>query len=258
MPDSGLVARLRDRMPFLRWSFLRFAAGVRHVERTGQVGDGREIALRDHVLAHAMAGDPASVLATIDGFARNRSILMNVGDEKGTILDAAIGRAAPKLLLELGAYCGYSAVRTGRLLPEGARLVSVEANAANAEIARAVIAHAGLSNRITVVVGMIGDGGQTVRTLSEEHGFTAGALDFVFIDHMKTAYLSDLRTILATGWLHPDSVVVADNVKVPGAPDYLRYMRENEGTTWRTVEHSTHLEYQSLLKDLVLESTYIG
>ncbi|MBF6328101.1 O-methyltransferase [Nocardia transvalensis] len=234
------------------------AAGMRTVERTGQVGDGREAALRDHVLAHATAGDPGSVLAAIDDFARNHSILMNVGDEKGEILDAAIGRTQPKLLLELGAYCGYSAVRTGRVMPPGARLVSVEANPANADIARAVIAHAGLADRVAVVVGKIGDGGRTVRTLTDEHGFTPGSVDFLFIDHLKSAYLTDLRTILDAGWLHPGSVVVADNVKVPGAPDYLRYMRDSEGKTWRTIEHSTHLEYQSLVKDLVLESEYLG
>jgi catechol O-methyltransferase len=31
-----------------------------------------------------------------------------------------------------------------------------------------------------------------------------------------------------------------------------------EGKTWRTIEHDTHVEYQSLLKDLVLESEYLG
>ena len=35
--------------------------------------------------------------------------MINVGDEKGEILDAAIRRAEPRRLLELGTYCGYSA-----------------------------------------------------------------------------------------------------------------------------------------------------
>ena len=54
------------------------------------------------------------------------------------------------------------------------------------------------------------------------------------------------------------SVVVADNVGFPGAPAYRAHMREHEGRTWRTVEHKTHVEYQSLVPDLVLESTYLG
>jgi catechol O-methyltransferase len=35
-------------------------------------------------------------------------------------------------------------------------------------------------------------------------------------------------------------------------------MRAQEGHRWHTVEHDAHLEYQSLLKDLVLESEYLG
>ncbi|WP_405163733.1 O-methyltransferase [Nocardia sp. NBC_01499] len=256
--QSGLGARVRDRLPFLRWSIIRMGLGIGSVLRTGQVGDGREQALLDHVRATATAGDPDSVLAAIDDFARNRSLLMNVGDEKGLILDNAIRRAEPTLLLELGAYCGYSAVRTGRAMPADARLVSVEASPANAEIARAVIEHAGLADRIAVVIGKIGDGGATMRHLAIDHDFGPGAVDFVFIDHLKTAYLPDLETIMSASWLHPGTVVVADNVRIPGAPGYRRYMREHEGSSWRTTEHKTHVEYQSLVADLVLESEYLG
>ena len=35
-------------------------------------------------------------------------------------------------------------------------------------------------------------------------------------------------------------------------------MKTQEGEAWRTVEHETHVEYQTLLKDLVLESEYLG
>ncbi|MFI6169500.1 O-methyltransferase [Nocardia sp. NPDC051052] len=256
--QTGLGARMRDRLPFLRWSTIRMGLGMGNVLRTGQVGDGRERALLEHVRATATAGDPDSVLAAIDDFARNRSLLMNIGDEKGLLLDNAIKRAEPTLLLELGAYCGYSAVRTGRTMPSSARLVSVEASPDNAEIARAVIEHAGLADRISVVIGKIGDGGATMRHLAIEHDFGPGALDFVFIDHLKTAYLPDLKSMLDASWLHPGTIVVADNVRIPGAPGYRRYMREHEGTNWRTTEHKTHLEYQSLVADLVLESEYLG
>ncbi|MGW4242573.1 O-methyltransferase [Nocardia sp. NPDC004722] len=258
MAGRSLAEALRDRLPFLRWSVLRFMVGGPTFVRTGQVGDGRERAARDFVLSRSPAGDPDGVLAAFDDFARNHSLLVNIGDEKGLILDAALRKYSPRQLLELGGYCGYSAIRTARLLGDDARLVSVEMNADNAEIARALIAHAGLSDKVSVVVGIIGDGGQTVETLAAEHGFGPGTLDFVFVDHEKSAYLPDLKTILDAGWLHAGSVVVADNVAIPGAPDYRRYMRESEGTRWRTTEHHTHTEYQSLLADLVLESEYVG
>jgi catechol O-methyltransferase len=80
----------------------------------------------------------------------------------------------------------------------------------------------------------------------------------VFIDHDKTAYLPDLQRIVSERWLHPGSVVVADNVKFPGAPEYRTYLREQEGKSWRTTERRTHVEYQSLVRDLVLDSEYLG
>ncbi|WP_067708188.1 O-methyltransferase [Nocardia yamanashiensis] len=257
MRGKGIGSVLRDRVPFLRWSWIRFVLGAPTFVRTGQVGDGREAAARNYVLAHSTAGDPDSVLAAFDAYARDHRMLVNVGDEKGLILDAALERAKPRLLLELGAYCGYSAVRTGRALSPDDLLVSVEFNPANAEIARAVIAHAGLADRVSVVDGSIGDDGKTLARLAD-HGFGPGTLDFVFIDHDKDAYLPDLETLIGTGWFHPGSVVLADNVGVPGAPGYRRYMQQEQGRTWQTTEHRTHVEYQSLLRDLVLESVYQG
>ena len=145
-----------------------------------------------------------------------------------------------------------------RVMPEQARLYSIEFSPANAEIARRIWDHAGLGDRVTVIVGTLGDGGRTMARLEDEHGFSGGALDFVFVDHDKTAYLPDLERILNQGWLHPGSVVVADNVKFPGAPKYRAYLKAQEGKEWHTIEHDAHAEYQSLVKDLVLESKYLG
>lgn len=246
------------RFPFLRPSLIRAMLSMGRLNRTGQVGDGREERLAKYVVENARHGDLDDVIRVIDEFAYKRSFLINVGDEKGEILDRAVQRVRPKLLLELGTYCGYSALRICRAMPDDGRLVSVEFSAANAEIARRIWAHAGVGERVAVVVGTLGDGGPTVTALEAEHDFAAASLDFVFLDHDKSAYLSDLQLILERQWLHPDSVVVADNIKMPGAPGYRDYMKQQEGKRWRTVEHQTHAEYQSLVKDLVLESEYLG
>ena len=95
---------IKVRIPLLRWSVWRLAIGVRNISRTGQIGDGREAAAVDYVLANARAGDLDDVIATIDRFAYQESILINVGDEKGLLLDAAVRRADPALALELGTY----------------------------------------------------------------------------------------------------------------------------------------------------------
>jgi catechol O-methyltransferase len=246
------------RVPFLRRSFLRLLLAVRRLRTDGQVGDAREEALAAYVLANARQGDIDDVIRVIDDFCYNRSFMMNVGDEKGEILDAAVRRVRPRRLLELGTYCGYSALRMVRVMPSYARLYSIELSPANADIARRIWDHAGVGDRATVVVGHLGDGGSTLDRLHAEHGFASRSIDFVFIDHDKAAYLPDLQRILSQGWLHPRSVVVADNVKFPGAPEYRAYMKKQEGRSWYTTEHKTHVEYQSWIKDLVLESEYVG
>lgn len=188
---------------------------------TGQIGDGREAAAADYVERHARPGDIDDVLDTIDEYAYRKSFLVNIGDEKGLLLDAAVRRADPELALELGTYCGYGALRIARAAP-AARVISVELAEANAQVARRI--WAGL----------------------------------VFLDHNKERYLPDLRTIMDQGWLRPGAVVVADNVRLPGSPRYRAYMREQQGITWRTTEHKTHGEYGIELPDLVLESVYLG
>jgi catechol O-methyltransferase len=246
---------LKQRVPFLDWSFLRTAARLWNLPRTGQFGDGREAAAIEYVLRNARPGDLDDVLATIDRFAYEKAHLVNIGDEKGALLDAAVQRANPKLALELGTYCGYSALRIARAAP-AAKVYSIEKAAANAENARRIWAHAGVADRVTCVVGTIGDGGCALDTLANEHGFSSGKLDFLFLDHYKPAYVTDLLSILDRGWLHLGSIVVADNCRLPR--QYQKYMRQQQGRQWNTTEHKTHVEYQTSIRDLVLESDYLG
>ena len=57
---------------------------------------------------------------------------------RGAALDDAIKKASPTAAMELGTYCGYSAIRIGRLLPPGGKLVSVEVDPLYAAIATKV------------------------------------------------------------------------------------------------------------------------
>lgn len=248
---------LKQRVPFLRLSFWRLAIGARNITKTGQIGDGREAAAADYVVANARQGDIDDVIAKVDQFAYEKSILINVGDEKGELLDAAVRRADPGLALEMGTYCGYSSLRIARAAPS-AKVFSIELSSANADVARRIWAHAGVDDRVTCVVGTISDCGITLDALAAEHGFAADKLDFVFIDHDKDAYLRDLQSILDRGWLRRGSIVVADNIGFPGSPKYRDFMNQQQGQLFDTVDHKTHAEYQTLIPDVVLESEYLG
>jgi catechol O-methyltransferase len=229
---------------------------LRNIPATGQTGDGREAAAVEYVLDHVQPGDIDGVLAALDDYAYKTALLINVGDRKGALLDAAVRRANALLALELGTYCGYGALRIARAAPN-AKVYSIEFADANAVNARRIWGHAGVADRVMCVVGTIGDGGRTLETLAGRHGFSPGTLDFVFIDHDKAAYLADLQHILKRDWLHPGSIVVADNVKWPGVPDYHAYMRRQQGVLWDTREHQANVEYRQI-PDLVLESEYLG
>src|ERR1700746_842246 len=101
---------VKRRLGMLRWSVIRMGLGARSFSRTGQWGDGREAAVADYVVANAREGDIDDVLATIDTFAYERSYLINIGDEKGRLLAAAVTRADPALALELGTSVGSSSL----------------------------------------------------------------------------------------------------------------------------------------------------
>lgn len=66
----------------------------------------------------------------------------------GAILDSIVVETSPSTALELGTYCGYSTVRISRLLPQATTLITVEMNPECAHVARQVISHAGLQDKV--------------------------------------------------------------------------------------------------------------
>ena len=70
------------------------------------MGNTREEGLVKFVLAHAVKGDAASVLSTMDKFCYEQSWMMALGDVKGKIIHREVLQARPRLALEFGGYCG--------------------------------------------------------------------------------------------------------------------------------------------------------
>lgn len=207
----------------------------------------REQAALQHVLRHATQGSPQSVLQSLDEFARRRRWLQNVGPRKGAILIEALREARARRVLEIGSYCGYSATLIGgHLAGCGGQLTAIEISRRNAEVARQVVAHAGLGAVVTIRRG----------TLESEIGSLAGPFDAVFLDHWKDVYLADLRRLEAAGLLRPGTVVVADNVGFFDVPDYLDYVRN--GGRYRSRYERASVEYQEALEDGVEVSVFNG
>uniref|UniRef100_A0A3B4WSH1 catechol O-methyltransferase n=2 Tax=Seriola lalandi dorsalis TaxID=1841481 RepID=A0A3B4WSH1_SERLL len=202
------------------------------------------------VIINAVRGDPDSVIRAIDHFCKHTEWAMNIGDEKGAILDSVVMETSPSTVLELGTYCGYSAVRITRLLPPSTRLITVEMNPDYACVARQVIQHAGLQDKVCVLEGQSAD---LIPKMAEMFGIQT--FDFVFLDHWKDRYLPDIRLLEDCSLLAQGSVVLADNVVCPGTPDYLNYIRSN--LNYRSRFYQAHLEYTRVLDGLE-KSEYLG
>ena len=229
------------------WMFLGVKEGLRMLAARLHGAPSREEGVVQFVEEHARAGDPDSVISAMDEYARSKRFLMNVGMAKGAILEKALEDSGAVRVLELGGYCGYSAVRAARHLTlDGSKLVSIEKSPQFAEIAQRIVDYAGLSDRVEIIVG---DAGDVIPHLE-------GPFDLVFIDHWKERYLPDLLLIERHQLLHEGSVVVADNVGIfeHSVRNYLDHVRRSEH--YDTSHHKTHMEYEDHIADGVEVSVW--
>ncbi|CAL9704276.1 unnamed protein product [Knipowitschia caucasica] len=202
------------------------------------------------VQKNSTRGSPCSVVNAIDDYCKHKEWAMNVGDEKGIIVDDVVLELKPITVLELGTYCAYSTVRIANLLPPEAKLITLEFNAESAAIAREIITWAGLEEKIQLIIGASGD---WIPRLKEEFGIET--FDLVFLDHWKDRYLPDTKLLEKCGLLKPGAVLLADNVICPGTPDYLDYVRNSP--RYKSKFYRSHLEYTQE-EDGLEHSVFLG
>ena len=199
----------------------------------------------EFVRAYAEKNNPRDVLQQLDRFARERRWLMSVGPDKGPLIEEMAGKLPENArILELGAYCGYSAIMMADRFGEGAHITSIEYNEDAVEAARSNVGMAGLSEQVSFVHG------PSTKMIEQ----LDGSFDLVFLDHMKDLYKQDLMLLEKKGLVREGTIVVADNVgEIFGATEYLEYVRgcgnfvsENRPAT---------IEYTSV-KDAVEISVY--
>ena len=129
---------------------------------------------------------------------------INVAPNQGKFLHLLARIQGARRILEIGTLGGYSAIWLGRALPADGALVSLEFSPENAAVARANIARAGLSDKVTVVTGLALD---SLDAMLREG---TPPFDFVFIDADKRSNPQYLQRVLKLA--RPGTVIVADNV----------------------------------------------
>lgn len=233
------------------WALLRIGYNEFFLQpnRNLLMDDSKEQRILRHVRQHAQRGDPQSVLDAIDNYS-SQERTMCLGKKKGAIMDSVIQEYRPSLVLELGAYCGYSAVRIARLLPPGGRLLTMEINPEFSAITQETLDIAGLQDKVTVLLGASQD---LIPQL--KHKYDVDTLDMVFLDHWKDRYLPDTLLLEECGLLRKGSVLLADNVIVPGAPDFLAHVRGS--SSFECTHYSAFLENMPVVDGLE-KAIYVG
>ncbi|MBI2240406.1 MAG: O-methyltransferase [Magnetospirillum gryphiswaldense] len=125
---------------------------------------------------------------------------INVAPNQGKLLHLMARMAGARRILEIGTLAAYSTIWLARALPAGGSLVTLEADAAHAAVARANIAMAGLQDVVDLREG------KALDILPSLHG----PFDFVFIDADKTNNPAYLQWALTLS--RPGTTIVFDNV----------------------------------------------
>jgi len=129
---------------------------------------------------------------------------INVAPNQGKFLQLLARISGAKRILEIGTLGGYSTLWLARALPAGGSLITLELEPAHAEVARLNMERAGVSDKVSVMVG------NAVDSLKKLVRDQVEPFDFVFIDADKQnnpQYLEWSLKLARAG-----TVIVTDNV----------------------------------------------
>lgn len=134
---------------------------------------------------------------------------IQVSPNQGKLLHLLALMQKARTILEMGTLGGYSTIWLARALPADGHLITLEADPKHAEVARANIARAGLTDVVELRLG------QALDTLPQLAAEGHGPFDLIFIDADKPNYPDYLKWALKLS--RRGSLIVADNVVRNGA-----------------------------------------
>jgi predicted O-methyltransferase YrrM len=129
---------------------------------------------------------------------------INVSPSQGKLMYLLAKLVGARRILEIGTLGGYSTTWLARALPAKGKVITLELNPRNAEVARANFERAGVADRVEIRVGAGADSLKKMIATGEE------TFDLVFIDADKPGYLEYLRLTLELS--HPGTLILADNL----------------------------------------------
>jgi len=237
--QSALLAAAANRHPGVEAPLQRLYTTTSS-NRQGLYRYTKELRLLRHLL-HCAPSTPSEVCRAIESFgAGTKRWLKVAGTQKAKVLEAVVagGVQQPTQILEIGTYCGYSALRMLLALQRSVpplllHIDSLEADAVHAVVACNVLQVAGVSSdQIRIHIG---------HSKSLLPSWPAAQFGAVFMDQRGPRYEEDLSVLERRQLLAPGAAIIADNVLKPGAPRFLWKLTEQ-----RRQDNSYHLQILSL------------
>jgi len=134
---------------------------------------------------------------------------IQVSSVQGKLLHLLARIMGARNILEIGTLGGYSTIWMARALPEGGRIITLEADPKHAEVAQKNFARAGVENKIELRLG------KALDTLPKVVADGRGPFDMFFIDANKSNMPEYFEWSLKLA--RKGSVIIADNVVREGA-----------------------------------------
>ena len=156
--------------------------------------------LDEYIEAHTTAPDAVLQELYRHTYLHEMNPRMMSGPVQGKFLQFLCQMLKPQRVLEIGTYTGYAAICIARGLPEGGRLVTIEANREYEDNLRQYFAKAQVAEKIELILG---DAKTVVPTLND-------TFDLVFIDADKVSYPTYYNMVLEK--VRPGGFILADNV----------------------------------------------
>jgi predicted O-methyltransferase YrrM len=156
--------------------------------------------LEEYIEAHTTAPDAVLQELYRHTYLHEMNPRMMSGPVQGKLLQFLCRMLKPQRVLEIGTYTGYAAICIARGLPEGGRLVTVEANREYEDTLRHYFAKAQVTEKIELTLG---DAKTVIPALNE-------TFDLVFIDADKVSYPIYYNIVMEK--VRPGGFILADNV----------------------------------------------
>ena len=132
-----------------------------------------------------------------------------VSPTQGKLLNLLALSIGARRILEIGTLGGYSTIWMARALGEGGKVISIEAEPRHAEVARANVGRAGLSDKVDIWIGA------AIDLLPKVAAAGVGPFDLSFIDADKAGIPAYLDWAIRMS--RPGAMIVVDNVIRHGA-----------------------------------------